>query len=50
MNYDITFCSKKDCSNKECERNQSNVDKVEVMIRQGISISNFEKCECWKEE
>lgn len=23
--WDITFCSKKDCTNKECKRNQSNV-------------------------
>ena len=43
MNYDITFCSNTNCKQK-CERNQSNVDKQEILIRNGIWISNFPKC------
>lgn len=48
MNYDITFCSKRNCK-QECERNQSNVDKQEVLIRNGIWVSDFTKCEYFKE-
>lgn len=43
MNYDITFCSKKNCK-QICERNQNNVDKQEVLIRNGIWISDFNDC------
>lgn len=49
MNYDITFCSKTDC-NQECERNQKNVDKKEVMIRHGIYIGDMPNCEYFDEE
>ena len=47
MNYDITFCSKKDCKNKECKRNQKNIpdEYMPRMLWQG----NFEECEHWKE-
>lgn len=45
MNYDITFCSKLDCNNLECKRNQKNISEDVVYIWQG----NFEECEHWKE-
>ncbi len=48
MNYDITFCSNKNCKQK-CERNQNNVNKQEVLIRNGIWVSDFRKCEHFKE-
>lgn len=44
MNYDITFCSNKNCKQK-CKRNQSNVDKKEVLIW----ISDFKECKYFKE-
>ena len=46
MNYDITFCSNKNCKQK-CERNQNNVDKKEILTR--IWVSDFRKCEHFKE-
>lgn len=48
MNYDITFCSKKDCKNLECKRNKNNIPKVEYMVRP-IWQGNFVECEHWKE-
>lgn len=48
MNYDITFCSNKICKQK-CERNQNNVDKQEIAIRNGIWISDFKNCEYFEE-
>ena len=45
MNYDITFCSKKNCPNKECKRNQINTEGR----TQPIWIGNYEKCEYWEE-
>ena len=49
-NYlDITYCSKINCKNKKCERNQSNLD-IEKVGNHPISIMNFEKCEVWKDE
>ena len=48
MNYDITFCSNKNCKQK-CERNQNNVDKEEILTRNGIWISDFKECEYFKE-
>ena len=48
MNYDITFCSKLDCNNLECKRNQKNLIISEDEVR-FISISQFEVCEHWKE-
>ncbi len=49
MDYDITFCSKKDCSNKECERNQQNIPKIKYLTRH-IWQGNFEKCEYWEDK
>lgn len=49
MNYDITFCNKKDCSNRECERNQRNIPEIEYKIRE-IWQGNFEECEYWVEK
>ena len=49
MNYDITFCSNKNCQQK-CKRNQKNVDKQEVIIRKGIWIGNFPKCKYFNKE
>lgn len=48
MNYDITFCSKRNCKQK-CERNQNNIDKQEILIRNGIWISDFEGCKYYLE-
>ena len=48
MNYDITFCSNKNCK-QICERNQNNVDKEEILTRNGIWISDFKECEYFKE-
>ena len=48
MDYDITFCSNKDCKNLECERNQNNIPKIEYMTRH-IWVSDFKKCECWED-
>lgn len=50
MNYDITFCSNKNCKNLECKRNQINVSKEECKIRNGIWISDFIDCEYFKKE
>ena len=44
MNYDITFCSKKNCPNKECKRNQNNIEDEERLI----SIAEFKDCEYWE--
>lgn len=48
MNYDITFCSKKNCPNKKCKRNQSNIEEIEYLIRH-IWQGDFKDCEYWKE-
>ena len=48
MNYDITFCSKTDCKNKECRRNQNNY-QFSHMGNVYISIAEFKECEHWKE-
>ena len=48
MNYDITFCSKTDCKNEKCHRNQVNKPELEHFIR-GIWQSDFIECEHWKE-
>ena len=45
MNYDITFCSKRNCKNKECLRNQNNYNLTENRL---ICISMFTECEHWK--
>jgi hypothetical protein len=47
MNYDITFCSKKNCKNKECERNQCNIDKKDIY---NVYFGDFENCENWMED
>ena len=43
MNYDITFCSNKECKQK-CHRNQNNVEEKEIVERCGIWIRDFPKC------
>lgn len=43
MNYDITFCSKNNCKNKECKRNQSKIED----ITRTICITDFKDCEYW---
>lgn len=48
MNYDITFCTNKNCKNLKCERNQKNIPKKEYKVRE-IWVGNFKKCEYWKE-
>lgn len=44
MNYDITFCSKRNCKEK-CVRNQNNAEQKEIFIRNGIWISDFKECQ-----
>lgn len=44
MNYDITFCSDKECKNYECERNHNNTKDIPAYRE--ISIADFsKKCE-----
>ncbi len=45
MNYDITFCNKKNCKNKECKRNQANIKDTNM----SIWISEFKECKSWEE-
>ena len=47
-NFDKTFCSKENCNNEQCLRNQNNYDFSNLGNR-GISIAHFEECEHWKE-
>jgi hypothetical protein len=47
--WDISFCSKKECKNRECLRNQKNYN-FKMAGNHPISISNFSKCEHWKED
>lgn len=49
MNYDITFCSNKNCK-QECFRNQNNIDKEEIDKRSGIWLGSFPTCKYFKEE
>lgn len=48
MNYDITFCSKLDCKNLECKRNQRLIPQIK-WVQRDIWVGNFEECEHWKE-
>lgn len=41
MNRDIAYCSNVKCKNKDCERNQSNIDKDYLG---NIWISDFTDC------
>ena len=43
----ITFCSKKECKNLECERNQKNYNFMKAGNRP-ISITEFKRCEYWE--
>lgn len=45
MSEDITFCSKPDCKNTECERNQSNIKQYWL----DHSYAVFTDCEYFKE-
>jgi len=47
MNYDITFCSKKNCKNLKCERNQKNIPELEYEAMH-IWVSDFKKCDYWE--
>lgn len=47
MNYDITFCSNKNCKQK-CERNQNNIPEMEYITRH-IWVSDFKNCEHFEE-
>ena len=49
MNYDITFCSKKNCKNSKCERNQKNIPELEDEAMH-IWVSDFKKCDYWEEK
>lgn len=47
--WDITFCSKLECKNLKCDRNQNNYDFRKAGNRP-ISIAEFSNCENWKED
>ena len=47
MNYDITFCAKRNCKDKECLRNINNYETFE---NRNISIAMFKDCEHWEEK
>lgn len=49
MMYDITFCTKIDCRNHKCERNQCNIPETEYKVRE-IWVGDNPKCEYWKEK
>lgn len=51
-NLDITFCSKTNCKNKECKRNQNHLWGIVELVRlyHPISIADFKKCDFWEEE
>lgn len=44
--YDITFCSKTDCKEYGCYRNQFGIPK-EIRL---VSIADFKECEFWEVE
>jgi len=48
MNLDITFCSRLNCKNKECIRNQWQLIELADETHP-ISMANFENCEFWEE-
>lgn len=47
--WDITFCSKKECKNLKCERNQKNIPEMEYSIRY-IWQGDFKECEYWEDK
>jgi hypothetical protein len=49
MNYDITFCTKSDCKNLKCGRNQKNIPEIEYKARE-IWIGNFKECKYWEDK
>lgn len=46
--FDITFCSKRNCNNLKCERNQKNIP-IEAYLIRHIWQGNFPECKHWKE-
>jgi len=48
MDYDITFCSKKDCKNLKCKRNQKSLPDLEKNYL--FWISDFKECENWEDK
>lgn len=49
MNYDITFCSKKNCKKLKCERNQKNIPEIEYRVRH-IWVGDFKECRNWEDK
>lgn len=49
INYDITFCSNKNCK-QECKRNQKNLDEKEVTVRCGVWIGDIPDCKYFNKE
>ena len=49
MNYDITFCTKSDCKNLKCGRNQKNIPEIEYKARE-IWIGNFKEYKYWEDK
>lgn len=47
MNYDITFCSKKNCNNLKCVRNQKNLPNAEKVYL--FWMNAFKECKYWEE-
>lgn len=48
MNYDITFCRKRDCKNLKCGRNQKNIPKMDKA--RDIWVCNFKECKYWEDK
>lgn len=48
MNLDITYCSKINCKNLKCERNQEHLNKI-LIGNHPISISENTDCKYWEE-
>ena len=46
MFIDISYCSKKDCKNYKCCRNQKNIPEYLHIV----SMTNFENCEYWEDK
>ena len=48
MNLDITFCSKIDCKNLKCERNQEKLNELDYKVNH-IWVGEMKDCEYWEE-
>jgi len=48
---DRTYCSKRDCPNMECSRNQATIDQMHFTTTGlPLAITMFEECEFFKKD